>query len=107
MMQWWKSSNKLSWHIEQHADGISLSKIALLPGNMNFGIKNLNCIVFQKIWCRYTSKLISDFSLLLLSSFLLLLQFQQEWLASDFKNWERDKLDKFCNLGDKSGIYPE
>lgn len=105
MMQWWKSSNKLSWHMDHSADDNPLSVVALLPGNINLGTRNLNCIVFQRIWGRYKRKLISDFPLLM--SFLLLPQFQQAQLASNFKNWERAKMDMLWNLGDGSGMYSE
>lgn len=101
MMQWWKPSDRLSWNLECPTDGIPFFEIALLPGN----IQNMICAVFQRIWSRYKCKLISDFSPL--PSFLLLPQFQQARLASDFKHWERTKLDTFCNLGDELGMYPE
>lgn len=64
----------------------------ILPGNKQFETQD----------GRNIKSLISEISPL---SSLVYLQFWQAQLASDFENWGRAGLDKFCNLGDESGMF--
>lgn len=113
MTQWWNEESKIHCHMEQVVCSTPLSEIALylnlkkyLSDNSIFESYNYNCKVFQKIWNKYKTSFISDFSPM--SSFLLNPQFQQTVSMAYFDHWKRAGLVRFYNLGnDESGLFPE
>lgn len=89
--------------MEQEGAYSSLSEWARLPGGKwpdRFN-QNKHWRVFQSVWRKCEHHLVLDFSPL---SFTAHPQFCLAMQCSNFVNWERGNLHKFCVLGNKSGM---
>lgn len=104
IMQWWKKSNYLSWHMERMCE-TSLSEAALSLDQKQLKIQALNAKTLRDVWRRYMKALVTPISLL--SSFILQPDFQQAHLNSSFENWMQAGLCRFGDISKNGVLLPQ